>query len=314
MIDSFEMPAFTHQFVDWPVVQAPANLMKRSSLSNFVTEQKSSDKLSQAVKKETLKLFDDGRGKRQVWLVSGKSRTVVPEKAYGQFYSGGCYIVQYVYKDTNVKENYVVYYWTGSQAAEADVAAAPVLAAELDASLSATLPGVLSHVVQGREPDHFLALFNGKVLVHQGKPDGSQAVGTRLYHVFGTSAFNTRAFQVKAAATSLNSYDTFVLASPEVTWAWMGKNSVGDERSAASAAAETLSGNGKFETIFESNETPAFWDVLGGKADYVNTPPDFTPDPAPRLYYLVGTDDEVRGRGRGRGRGPRWREHWRAAR
>ena len=76
VVEGSEPQLFSQQFDVWPVAQLGSGgyLMKRSSNSNFVTEQKSSDKASQTVKKETLKLFDEGRGKRQVRKASGSTR------------------------------------------------------------------------------------------------------------------------------------------------------------------------------------------------------------------------------------------------
>ena len=233
--------------------------------------------------------------------MDGGKKVPVTEKLYGQFYSGDTYVVQYTYKDAAAKENNVVYYWLGKDASDAARTAAPTLAKEVDAALSGN--SVLSHVQQGREPDHFLAVFNGKVIVHKGSMSAPDTSSTRLYHVFGTSAFNTRGIQITAGANVLNSYDTFVLVSPKNSYVWLGKGATGDERAAAGAAAETLSGAGKFETLFEGNEPPAFWELLGGKKDYSATAQDVRPDPDVRLYQCNFAAGQVRCRGTGGRRG-----------
>lgn len=51
--------------------------------------------------------------------------------------------------------------------------------------------------------------------------------GTRLFHVRGITAVDTRAVQVPETCDSLNEEDVFVLETPKQTFIWMGKVSVG---------------------------------------------------------------------------------------
>ena len=88
-------------------------------------------------------------------------------------------------------------------------------------------------VVQNKEPDHFLLIFKGKMVVHSGgiasgfknRTDGDSydVDGTRLFHVRGTDSINCRAVQVEEKASSLNSNDCFILESPGATYIWYGK-------------------------------------------------------------------------------------------
>ena len=88
-------------------------------------------------------------------------------------------------------------------------------------------------VVQNKEPDHFLLVFKGKMVVHSGgrassfknrmDQDSYDVDGTRLFHVRGTNEFDTRAVQVEEKASSLNSNDCFVLETPDCTYIWYGK-------------------------------------------------------------------------------------------
>ena len=88
-------------------------------------------------------------------------------------------------------------------------------------------------VVQNKEPDHFLLVFKGKMVVHSGgrassfknrfESDSYDVDGTRLFHVRGTNEFDTRAVQVEEKASSLNSNDCFVLETPACTYIWYGK-------------------------------------------------------------------------------------------
>ncbi len=61
-------------------------------------------------------------------------------------------------------------------------------------------------VVEGKEPNHFLRLFKGKMVIHTGgvasgfKNKKEAATGPSdiaLYHIRGTNELNTRAVQVE---------------------------------------------------------------------------------------------------------------------
>ena len=88
-------------------------------------------------------------------------------------------------------------------------------------------------VVQNKEPDHFLLVFQGKMVLHSGgkasafknraDTDSYDVDGTRLFQVRGTNEFDTRAVQVEEKASSLNSNDCFVLETPACTYIWYGK-------------------------------------------------------------------------------------------
>ena len=88
-------------------------------------------------------------------------------------------------------------------------------------------------VVQNKEPDHFLLVFRGQMVVHAGgrasgfknrtDPDSYDVDGTRLFHVRGTDSINCRAVQVEEVASSLNSNDCFILETPACTYIWYGK-------------------------------------------------------------------------------------------
>ena len=88
-------------------------------------------------------------------------------------------------------------------------------------------------VVQNKEPDHFLLIFKGKMVVHSGgvasgfrnredEEEGSES-DTRLFQVRGTTEVNCRAVQVKGKASSLNSNDCFILDCPERLYIWKGQ-------------------------------------------------------------------------------------------
>ena len=155
-------------------------------------------------------------------------------------------------------------------------------------------------VVQNKEPDHFLLVFKGKMVVHSGgrasgfknrcDSDSYDVDGTRLFHVRGTNEYNTRAVQVEEAASSLNSNDCFVLETPDCTYVWYGKvrpapyphwlqlltphpspqGCSGDERQLADSIVAAVSPGREPVKVSEGNEPAEFWEALGGKDEYAS--------------------------------------------
>ncbi|KAG8538825.1 hypothetical protein GDO81_022019, partial [Engystomops pustulosus] len=89
----------------------------------------------------------------------------------------------------------------------------------------------------------------------------------RLFQVRGTDEYNTKATEVPARATSLNSNDVFVLKTDTMCYLWCGKGCSGDEREMAKTVANIISTQDK-QTILEGQEPAEFWVALGGKAPY----------------------------------------------
>ena len=73
-------------------------------------------------------------------------------------------------------------------------------------------------------------------------------------------------------ASSLNSNDVFVLCASKTGFLWYGKGCSGDERELAKEVAGMLAPKFKddFTIIMEGKEPDAFWDILGGKAEYAS--------------------------------------------
>jgi len=131
-------------------------------------------------------------------------------------------------------------------------------------------------VVQGKEPPHFLAIFQGKLTIFQGglssafdgkgKPNTNLQTSTYLLQVHGRSELETKAVQVNLEAASLNTNDCFVLVSPKETYVWLGKGSTGDEKEMAKNVARKTDRDP--EIVYEGQEKAIFWNLLGGKGPY----------------------------------------------
>ncbi|KAM6176834.1 villin-like protein [Erethizon dorsatum] len=214
-----------------------------------------------------LRMVDDGSGKVEMWCIQNLARQPVDPKQHGQLSSASCYLVLYTYQKLG-RIQYILYLWQGHQATADETKALICNAEELDLMYQGALVQV--HVTMGSEPPHFLAIFQGQLVVFQeitGDNGRGQSAPTRLFHVQGTESHNTRTLEVPARASSLSSSDIFLLVTADACYLWFGKGCNGDQREMARMVVTVISGNNK-ETVLEGQEPPHFWEVLGGRAPY----------------------------------------------
>ena len=131
-------------------------------------------------------MVDDGKSAKEVYRVDNFDLLQVPEEDYGKFYSGDCYVILYAYNDGR-KDNYIIYYWLvrryiwlghfssflvkgwsfqGSHSSQDEQGTAALKTVEIDDRLGGA--PVQVRVVQGKEPPHFLAIFQGRLIIYQG--------------------------------------------------------------------------------------------------------------------------------------------------
>ena len=271
--------------------------------------------------------FDDGQsGVLLVWRVEDFKLAPVKEASHGQFFCGDSYVLHYAYDDG---KQHVVYFWQGRESSQDEKAASALLAKEVDDALGGRATQV--RVTQGKEPDHFCALFQGRMVVRSGgKASGFRNVGAEdvydedgvcLYHVRGASEANVRAVQVADDAACLNSGDCFILtieakeassavhgkgvvterppSDPRVL-VWVGAGSSAAEREHAARVATLLApgvglGSSRVETVSEGEEPAVFWEHIGGKKPYAKFTAERAPASDPRLFQLC--DAAAGGRG-----------------
>jgi villin 1/advillin len=239
------------------------------------------------------KMVDDATGQLEVYRVEDMKLAPVPKNMYGQFYMGDSYVLKYTYVKAG-KPFYIIYFWQGNESSNDERGASALFAKKMDDDLNGEATQV--RVVQGKEPNHFLALFKGKMVVHSGgkasgfknrkDADSYDTDGVSLFHVRGTNAINTRAVQVAERASSLNSGDCFVLLTPDTMFVWMGAGANEHERQCAQNIAKILQFNRKLQVVNEGSEPGGFWDALGGKGEYTTTRTLQTGSFEPRLFQL----------------------------
>uniref|UniRef100_A0A8D2DY82 Gelsolin-like domain-containing protein n=1 Tax=Sciurus vulgaris TaxID=55149 RepID=A0A8D2DY82_SCIVU len=167
-----------------------------------------------------LRMVDDGSGKVEVWCIQDSCRQPVDSKQHGQLCSNNCYLVLYTYQKLG-RSQYILYLWQGHQATAEETKALNCNAEELDHMYQGSL--VREYVTMGSEPPHFLAIFQGQLVVFQHNRKGQPASGPRLFHVQGSESCDTRTMEVPARASSLNSSDVFLLVTAGVCYLWFGK-------------------------------------------------------------------------------------------
>jgi hypothetical protein len=251
---------------------------------------------------------DPGSDKVTTYTIENFELSEVDASMYGQFFSGDSYVIQYEY-EVNKRKQATLFYWLGMQSTTDEKGAAALQTKNLD---DTKFMGQASQVrvVQGKEPATLRALFKGNMIVHTGglasgfknKNDVSSKDedGTALFHVRGTTDLNTCGVQVEEKASELNGEDCFVLVTPSDTFVWSGNAANADEIATAKNIGRKLcdaylgTGGRTLSEVKEGGEPDAFWQALGGKADYPAYAPGEAPPRAPRLFEVSNQTGVIR--------------------
>ncbi|RMX63734.1 hypothetical protein DD238_006349 [Peronospora effusa] len=298
VVEEGETPVFTLLFKAWT---EPKVLKFGYQLSQGVARMQNDKQVdvkemvkSALQSEEDIGVDPNGDGKHEVtvWRIEELAKVGVPKEQYGHFYNGDSYIVLHVVTPSSGKPTQVIYFWQGRSSTTDEKAASAILSTFLDDSLGGA--PVQVRVTQGKEPAHFRALFNGRMIVHAGgkasafanrdDEDSYDTDGVLLYQVKGTSAKNTMAVQVDEKASNLNSGDCFVLVTPSMVYEWQGAGSSSAEREIASKIASILKKSRETEVVEEGSEAKEFWDFLGGKGEYATSKLSFETPHDPRLF------------------------------
>ncbi|XP_063449448.1 advillin isoform X3 [Pan paniscus] len=272
--DGAESAMFKQLFQKWSVKDQTMGLGKTFSIGKIAKVfQDKFDVTLLHTKPEVAaqeRMVDDGNGKVEVWRIENLELVPVEYQWYGFFYGGDCYLVLYTY-EVNGKPHHILYIWQGRHASQDELAASAYQAVEVDRQFDGA--AVQVRVRMGTEPRHFMAIFKGKLVIFEGgtsrKGNAEPDPPVRLFQIHGNDKSNTKAVEVPAFASSLNSSDVFLLRTQAEHYLWYGKGSSGDERAMAKELASLLC-DGSENTVAEGQEPAEFWDLLGGKTPYAN--------------------------------------------
>ncbi|KAK9527712.1 hypothetical protein VZT92_014250 [Zoarces viviparus] len=272
MSEGGESAMFKHLFKSWTDKGQTQGLGTTYSMGKIAkVEQVKFDVMELHARPELAaqqRMVDDASGDVKVWRIENLEVAEVNPNTYGQFYGGDCYLVLYTYQMSNQRQ-YILYMWQGRHATKDEITACAYQAVNIDNKYNGA--PVQVRVVMGKEPRHFLAIFKGKLVIFEGgtgrpgvvNPDG----GARLFQVRGTNELNTKATEVLARASFLNTNDVFLLKTHHICYLWYGKGCSGDERVMGRAMSDVLSKQDK-QVVMEGQEPAEFWVALGGKAPY----------------------------------------------
>ncbi|KAI9080738.1 hypothetical protein K1719_037251 [Acacia pycnantha] len=285
VIQGFETHSFKLNFDSWPTgTAATGNEEGRGKVAAMLKQQGMGIKgmtKNTAVNEEIPHLLEGG-GKMELWRIDGGKKDPLPKEDIGKFYSGDCYIVLYTYHAGERKEDYFLCCWLGKDSVKEDQR----MATQLTNIMFSSLKGrpVQGRIFEGKEPPQFVALFHPMVVLKGGLSSSyKQLIADKeladetyttecvaLIQVSGTSNHNSKAVQVDAVATSLNSTECFLLQTGLTISLWHGNQSSLEQQQVATKVADFLKPGVAIKHAKEGTESSAFWSALGGKQNHVS--------------------------------------------
>ncbi|XP_066925925.1 gelsolin, cytoplasmic-like [Clytia hemisphaerica] len=298
ILEGGETPLFKSYFATWATTedQLCMGVIDKSNIAAYNTSKFNVNSLHGGKKKDKSLLPDDGKGKVKIWRIEKFKKMDLPEKEYGVFYDGDCYVILYTYQVRSY-EKYIIYYWQGLKSSSDEKGSSAIIAAQIDDELGGS--AVQVRVVQNKEPEHFCLVFHGKMIIRKGgidsgfrKRSDSESEKTKakdgviLFQIRGTTELNTRAVEVTGRAASLNSNDVFLMKTPDKAFVWEGSGASEDEKKFAENVSDYAAPDGDLVIVREGKETDEFWSLLGGKEEYASMPrlAEDRPEVPPRLF------------------------------
>ncbi|XP_045486740.1 uncharacterized protein LOC111003770 isoform X2 [Pieris rapae] len=248
------------------------------------------------------------------WLIQEYDyQTVENEADVAEFYSGDSYIIKWDYQITvsgrelngkpskhnlTGRDRCAYFCWQGKDASSNEKGAAALLTVELDKG-----KGPQVRVAQGTEPPAFLNLFQGNLVVHQGKRDTDKS-RYRLYVTRGNVTNEAYLLQVPCSVRQLRSRGSLVLVDTQKScvYVWHGSRSLKHTRQVAVDLANKLVSrnpkslfgdkSAKVSEIKEGEEPKEVLEALGvANKQYYNSVlsagKEAGADVTPRLFHFT---------------------------
>ncbi|XP_072269487.1 advillin-like [Pyxicephalus adspersus] len=178
----------------------------------------------------------------QIWSIEKMELVPLPEKAYGSFFEGDCYIILSI-KQTSTGTATDVHYWIGKDSTQDEQGAAALYTSQIDEALGGS--PIQHREVQGYESAAFKSYFkNGVIYKKGGVASGFKHVETNMYnirrllHVKGRK--HVSATEVDMSWNSFNKGDVFLLDLGKVIIQWNGPESNKTERIRACSLAQSI--------------------------------------------------------------------------
>ncbi|XP_064414953.1 protein flightless-1 homolog [Latimeria chalumnae] len=229
-----------------------------------------------------------------VWQIENFIPVLVDEALHGKFYEGDCYIVLKTYLDDNGSLSWQIFYWIGQETTLDKKACSAIHAVNLRNYLGAECRSIREEM--GDESEEFSMVFENEIsYIEGGTASGFYTVEdaqyvTRLYRVYGKK--NIRLEPVPLKAASLDPRFVFLLDNGLEIFIWRGAQATLSGTTKARLFAEKINknerkGNSEITLLTQSQETPEFWEILGGQPEEIkpHVPDDFKPT-RPKLYKV----------------------------
>uniref|UniRef100_H3DLM0 Advillin n=1 Tax=Tetraodon nigroviridis TaxID=99883 RepID=H3DLM0_TETNG len=247
-----------------------------------------------------------------IWRIEKMDLVQVPEKWYGNFYEGDCYILLSTQKVSS-SLSYDIHYWIGSRSTQDEQGAAAVYAIQLDEFLGCA--PVQHREVQNHESDTFRGYFKQGIIYKKGGvASGMRHVETnaydvrRLLHVKGKK--RVVAAEVEVSWMSFNLGDVFLMDMGKSIVQWNGPKSNQQERLKGMLLAKDIRDRergGRAEVRVVEGEaessSPQSMEMLNGVLgvrtfDLMDGPPDETFDQEQKsnlmLYHVSDADGQIK--------------------
>lgn len=116
-----------------------------------------------------------------IWRIEKMELVQVPEKSYGSFFEGDCYMLLFTQKVGN-SLSYNIHYWIGSQSTQDEQGSAAIYTVQLDEFLGSS--PVQYREVQDHESDTFKGYFKQGIIYKKGGvASGMRHTETNTYDV-----------------------------------------------------------------------------------------------------------------------------------
>nr|XP_008110418.1 PREDICTED: villin-like protein [Anolis carolinensis] len=178
----------------------------------------------------------------QIWTIEKMKMVPVPEKAYGSFFEGDCYIIV---NNTKTRTGFAtdLHYWIGRESSQDEQGAAAFYVTQLDDLLGGN--PVQHREVQGHESAAFKSYFKKGIIYKKGGvASGFKHVETNMYnvkrllHVKGKK--HVTATEVDLSWNSFNQGDVFLLDLGKVIIQWNGPSCNVAEKSRGMVLARSI--------------------------------------------------------------------------
>ncbi|KAG8086995.1 hypothetical protein GUJ93_ZPchr0010g7989 [Zizania palustris] len=311
VIEGFETVMFKSKFKEWP--QTPDLKLSsedgRGKVAGYYTKGKVAALLKRqglnvkglmkaAPAKEEPQAYIDCTGSLQVWRINDKDKMLLLSSDQSKFYSGDCYIFQYMYPGDD-KDCCLIGTWFGKKSIEEDRVIAVSLASKMVES--SKFQAVQTRLYEGKEPIQFFVIFQSfqvfkgglssgyrKFIAENGIDDDTYLEdGLALFRIQGSGPENMQAIQVDATTSSLNSSYSYILHDGNTVFTWTGNLTTTLDQELIERQLDVIKPNLQSRSQKEGSETDQFWSLLGGKSEYTSQKIGRENESDPHLFSCI---------------------------